>query len=154
VINILNVHENYAWTCLWFVIFAMLSHGFCHNRNIGFTTKCGVQGPMRPKECVYVWNTFSQMGESARDGTQWLTNALTLWELHYYKSCKCLKPWLQRKTNTKLNPQYNIKKVLKHRCLKCPHIVHLNLIYMNYDIRGGNQIGNLTPDHKPLESRG
>jgi hypothetical protein len=45
----------------------MHEHPVCHNLNIGFTMKCEVQGPMRRKKCVYVWNTFSQMGESARD---------------------------------------------------------------------------------------
>jgi len=51
----------------------------------------------------------------------------------HFGSCKCLKPWLERQTNTKLGPQNTIRKVLKRRCLRCPHIVHLNLIFMNYD---------------------
>jgi hypothetical protein len=49
-------HIKCSWElCMdmsWFVVFAMLSHGFCHNPNIGFATKYGVQGPMRPRECV------------------------------------------------------------------------------------------------------
>jgi hypothetical protein len=44
-----------------------------------------------------------------------------------------------------LGPHDTIGKVLKGKCLKCPHIVHLDLICMSYNqIRG----------HKPLESRG
>jgi hypothetical protein len=35
--------------------------------------------------------------------------------------------------NTKLSSQDTIKKVLKCRCLKFPHIVYLNLICINYD---------------------
>jgi hypothetical protein len=35
----------------------------CRNLNIGFGIKCEMQ------ECVYLWNTLPQMGESARDET-------------------------------------------------------------------------------------
>jgi len=37
----------------------------------------------------------------------------------------------------KLGPQYTIRKVLKHRCMKCLCIIHLNLICMNYDQKKG-----------------
>ncbi len=50
----------------------------------------------------------------------------------FMQSCKCLKPWLERQTSTKLGSLDIIKKVLKHKCLKCLHIVHLNLICMSY----------------------
>jgi hypothetical protein len=73
------------------------------------------------------------MRESARDEAQWLSNALPLWELHLCKSCECLKPWLEGQTNTKLGPQNTIRKVLKHRWFKGPHIFHLNLICISYD---------------------
>jgi hypothetical protein len=73
------------------------------------------------------------MGESARDETQWLPNALSFWELHSCESCKCSMPWLERKTSTKLGSQDTTRKVLKRRCLKWPLIVHLDLICMSYD---------------------
>jgi hypothetical protein len=48
-----------------------------------------------------------------------------------------------------------VRKVLRCRCIKCPCIVLLNLICMNYDQRRGmSQIRNLILDHKSLESRG
>jgi hypothetical protein len=101
-----------------------------------------------------VWNTLSQMGECARDEAQWLPSALPLWELYSFRSCKCLEPWLKRQKYTKLGLQDIIKKDLKCRWLKCPHIVHLNLICMSYDPRkDGSQIGNLTPDHNSLENK-
>jgi hypothetical protein len=44
------------------------------------------------------------------------------------------------KTNKiKLGPHDTIGKVLKCRCLKCPHIVHLYLICMNYDQKKGRE---------------
>jgi hypothetical protein len=78
-----------------------------------------------------------------------------LWELHLKGSCECSEPWLKRKTNAKLGPQDTIKNILKRRCLKCPHIVHLDLIcIVMIKKKGGNQNGNLTPDHKSLKSKG
>ncbi len=47
-----------------------------HNNTLGvatltwFTTKCGMKGPMRPRECVWVCDTLSQMQENARGETQ------------------------------------------------------------------------------------
>jgi hypothetical protein len=38
-----------------------------------------------------------------------------------------------------IGPPNTIRKVLKHRCLKCPHIIHLNLICMNYDKKKGRE---------------
>jgi hypothetical protein len=105
--------------------------------NIGFATICGVQKPMKPRECVWVWKKHSQMGENARDGAQWLLNALPLWELHLCGSLKCLEPWLKRQTSTKLGPQNTIKKFLECGCLKCPLIVHLDMICMSYDQKKG-----------------
>jgi hypothetical protein len=79
------------------------------------------------------------MGESARDGAQWLPSAFSLWELHSCKSRKCLESWLEMQKNTNLSPQNTIRKVMKRRCLKCPHIVHLNLICMGYDQKKGRK---------------
>jgi len=99
------------------------------------------------------------MQESASDEAQWLPNALPLLELHFCKSCKSLKSWLERQTSTKLGPQDTIKKFLKHRFLRCPCIVHLNLICMSYDFKkrqesNSHQIEILIPDHKSLENKG
>jgi hypothetical protein len=91
------------------------------------------------QECDYVWNILSQMGENARNEVQWFPSALPLWESHSCESCKCAKPWLKRKKNTKLGPKDDIKKVLKRRCLKCPCIVHLDLICMSYDQKKGRK---------------
>jgi hypothetical protein len=54
-----------------------------------------------------------------------------------------------------IGPEDTIRKVLKCRCLKCLCIVRLDLIYMSYDQKkGGNQIPNLTLDHKTLKNKG
>jgi hypothetical protein len=77
------------------------------------------------------------MGENARDEAQWLPNALPLSEFHSCRSCECSEPWLERQRSTKLGPHDTIRNFLKFRCLKFPHIVHLDLIYMNYDQKKG-----------------
>jgi hypothetical protein len=95
------------------------------------------------------------MGESANNEAQRFPSALPLWELHSCGSCKCLEPWLERKTSTELGPHDTIRKALKFRCFTCPCIVHLNVICMSYDQRScRSQIGNLTPYHKSFESMG
>jgi hypothetical protein len=65
----------------------------CRNPNIGSTTKCEVQGPMRPRMCLDVKHTFTN-GENARDEAQWLPSALPLWKLHSCGGYECLEPWL------------------------------------------------------------
>jgi hypothetical protein len=72
------------------------------------------------------------MGENARDGAQWLPNALPLSKLHSCGNHECLEPWLEKKKNTKLGPYDTIGKVLKCKYLKCSRIVHLDLICMSY----------------------
>jgi hypothetical protein len=94
------------------------------------------------------------MGENAKVEAQWLLSAFPLWELHSYESCECLKPWLERKTSTKLGPQDTIRKVLKRRCLKCPRIIHLDLICMSYDQKMGENQMEIWLPTKSLESRG
>jgi hypothetical protein len=61
-----------------------------------------------------------------------------------------------RVKNIKLGPQDTIRKVLKCKWLKCPRIVHLDLICMNYDQKKGweSKIENLTANHKSFENKG
>ncbi len=84
-----------------------------------------------------------------------MPNSFPFWELHLCKSCECLEPWLERKKNTKLGPQNTIKMVLKCKCLKCPCIVHLNLICMSYDNkeRAGIKLGIWLLTTNPLKVR-
>jgi len=83
--------------------------------------------------------------KSAKDRTRWLPNALSLWELDSCGSPECLKPWLEKQTSTKLGPQDTIRKFLMCRCLKCLHIVHLDLIaWIMIKWKSGSQILNFT----------
>jgi len=94
------------------------------------------------------------MGENAKDEAQWFSSALPFWELHLCESCECLEPWLERKTNTKLGPHETIRKVLKCRCLRCHHIIHLDLICKGYDQKKGWESNSQFDSRKSLESRG
>jgi hypothetical protein len=100
-------------TCGWFHCFLVktwVHKLLCYNPNIGFATKYQVQRPMKPKECVQIWNTFSQMGENARDGAQWLPSAFPLWELHSCGSRERSKSWLERQTSTKSSPKTPLER--------------------------------------------
>jgi hypothetical protein len=48
--------------CIFFVGFDL----GCHNPNIGFVIKCGMQERMKQREYVWEQNKPSQMGENAR----------------------------------------------------------------------------------------
>jgi len=50
------------------------------------------------------------------------------------------KAFVEKGKKTKLSPHDTIRKVLKHKCLKCPHIVHLDLICMSYDQKKGREL--------------
>jgi len=113
--------------------------GWCRNPKIGFASKCEVQRPMGPRVCLGVKHTFPNGGE-CKGWSPMIPNVLQLWELHLCKSCECLEPWLKRQTNTKLSPQDTIKKVLKHKCLKCSRIIHLDLICMSCDKKTGARV--------------
>jgi hypothetical protein len=59
------------------------------------------------------------------------------------------KTLVEKKSKYQIGPLDTIKKVLKCKYLKCPHIVHLNLKCMNYvKKKAKNQIENLNLDHK------
>jgi len=61
-----------------------------------------------------------------------------------------------RVKNIKLGPHDTIRKVLTCRWLRCPHIVHLDFICMNYDQKKGweTKFENLTANRKSFESKG
>jgi len=99
-------------------------------------TKCEVQGPMKLRVCLGVKHTFT----NGRKCKEWslMTPKCTptlgvplVWEL------RMLKALVGKQTNTKLGHQDTIKNFLKRRCLKCPCIVHLDLICMSYDQKKG-----------------
>jgi len=53
-----------------------------------------------------------------------------------------------KEKNTKSGPQDTIRKFLKRKCLKCPRIVHLDLICMSYDQKKGWEL-NWEFDSRP-----
>jgi hypothetical protein len=68
-------------------------------------------------------------------------------EIAFVQELRMFRALVEKVKKIKLVPHETIRKVLKHRCLKCPHIVRLNMICMSYDQKKGW-------DHKPLEIRG
>jgi hypothetical protein len=94
-------------------------------------------------ECKGIWGQESVF-ECETHSHKWvralcLPNALPLWELHLCRSPKCFEHWLKNQTSTILGLYNTIGKVLRCRCLKCPLIVHLDLICMNYDQKKGRE---------------
>jgi hypothetical protein len=50
-----------------------------------------------------------------------------MWELRMFKTL------VSKANKHQIEPHDTIRKVLKHKCLKCLFIVHLDLICINYD---------------------
>jgi hypothetical protein len=96
----------------FFAQFPLLNHEMLNLWWIGITSVWNAKAH-EGKNVFRCETYFSQMGESARDEAQWLPNALPLWELHLCRNYKCLEPWLERQTSTKLSPHEAIRNVLK-----------------------------------------
>jgi len=95
---------------------------------------------------------YHKWEKKQRNEAQWFPSALPPWELHLCGSCECSEPWLEMKTSIKLVPWNTIRKVLKHRYLKCPRIVHLDMIYMSYEEWVGVKLGIWLPTRNPLKA--
>jgi len=75
-----------------------------------------------------------QVGKNARDWTQWFPSALSLCELHIFvRKSQIFKTLVEKPNKHQTRPLGYHRKVSKCRCLKCSHIVHLDLKCMNYD---------------------
>jgi len=113
-----------------------------------------MQGPMRPRVCLGVKQTLTNGGKCKG------------WSP---KTPKCIpilgvvavrELWMSRASVEMVNkpqigpPKTPFKKVLKHRCLKCPYIIQTWFAWIMIKRTSESQIGNLIPDHKSLESKG
>jgi hypothetical protein len=58
-----SISERLHHHNLFNMLFDKTFKAHCHNPNIGFTIKCEVQGPMKPKVCLRVKHTFTNGGE-------------------------------------------------------------------------------------------
>jgi len=109
---------------------------WCYNPNIGFATKCEVQGPMKSRVCVSVKHILTNGGECKGWSPMIPKCTLVLgvalvWELQMFKAL------VKKAKKTRLGLHDTIIKVLKHWCLKCHRIVHLDLIFTSYDQKKG-----------------
>jgi len=89
---------------------------------------------MRLKMCLGVKHTFTNGGECK--GWSPMTPKCTSTKSYISVGVANVQS-MERQTSTKLGPHVTIKKVLKCRCSKCPPIIHLDLIGMNYDQKKG-----------------
>jgi hypothetical protein len=103
--------------------------------------KCGVQGPMRSRKCVWVWNKlFHKWGR-----VQGMEPNDPQGHSHFGNCTHVKESWMFKALVGKVNkhqigpPRYHWKKVLKCKCLKCLCIIHLDLICMSYDQKKGQE---------------
>jgi len=94
--------------------------------------KCEVQGPMRARMCLSVKHILTN-GRECKGWNPMTPNCTPTLGIAFVRELQMFRTLIGNAKNTKLGPQDTIRKVLKCRCFKCPHIVHLNLICMSCD---------------------
>jgi hypothetical protein len=52
-------------------------------------------------------------------------------EIALMQELQMFKALVEKATKHQIGPQNTIRKVFKHRCLKCPFIIQLDMICMN-----------------------
>jgi len=109
----------------------------CHNPNVRFMIKCGVQGHLKPRKCVWEWNTLSQVGEECKRLNLMAPKCTPTLKVVFLREPRIFKALVKKANKHQIKPQDTIEKVLKCRCLKCSHIIDLNLKCMSYDQKNG-----------------
>ncbi len=80
-----------------------------------------MQGHMRPRECIQEWNTLSQVGESAKDWTQWLPNAFAfLGSVALMQESRMFKALIERANKHQIGPIGYHWKFLQVKIPKVP----------------------------------
>ncbi len=126
----------------------------CCNPNIGFVIKCEVRGPMRPRICLGVKQTFTNEGE-CKGWSSMIPKCTPTLGVAFVWKLRMFRALVGKANKHQIGPQDTIRKVLKHKCLKCLHIVYLDLICMSYDKKkqGGIKLRIWLPATKPLKAR-
>jgi len=88
--------------------------------------------------CLRMKHTLTSGGECKILNPMALKCTPTLRIIFVQKS-QIFKALIERENKHQIGPQDTIEKVLKCKCLKSPHIVHLDLKCMNYDEKNGQE---------------
>jgi hypothetical protein len=110
----------------------------CCNLNIGFKTKSEVQGPIKARVCLGVKHALKNEWE-CKGWSPMTPKCTPTLGVALMRELRMFRALVRRSNKHKIGPPNNIKKVLKLRCFKCPCMVHLNLICMNYDQKKGRE---------------
>jgi len=88
------------------------------------------------KMCLVVKHIFTNGGK-CRGWSPMTPKCIPSLGVALMKEFQMFRTLVGKEKNTNLIPQGTIRKILKCRCLKCPFIVHLDLICMSYDQKKG-----------------
>jgi hypothetical protein len=129
-----------------------MQHQLCHNPNIGFSTKCEMQGPMRPIMCLSAKHTFTNGGEC--NGWNPMTpKCIPTLGITLVCELQMFIALVGKAKIYQIGPQDNIRKVFICMYLKWFCIVHLDLICMSYDQGVGIKLGIWIPTTNPLKAK-
>jgi len=117
---------------------------------------------LRPRQKAYkgasqdqVWESHShapRVQKNVRERNLTLPSELPCWELESRWTPKCLKSDCKGQNAMAQKYLYIIRKLLKHRCLKCARITHLDIWNTSYGQKKGRE-SNWQFDSRPLKVR-
>jgi len=94
---------------------------------------------MRSRVCLGVKHTLTKEGE-CKGWSPMIPKCIPTLGVAFVWELRMFKALVEKEKNTKLGTHDTIRNFLKRKCLKCPRIVHLNLICLNYDQNKGQEL--------------
>jgi len=120
----------------------------CHDLNLRLTTKTKALKGVGWECNLGITFTLSGVWMNVREWAHTFPNGLPLWELEFWWTSEFLKNDLKGQNSLYWRIFYIIRKILKIKCLKWGHSIHLNSFNTSYDQKKGqNQNDNLAPNH-------
>jgi hypothetical protein len=109
----------------------------CHNLSLRFATKPRAWKGAGQKCNLGLTLTLLGMQKNVREWAHTFPSGLPLWELESLWTFKFSKSDLRGQNSLDWSTPYTIEKLLKHRCLKWVHMIHLNTYNTSYRHKKG-----------------
>ncbi len=119
---------------------------------LGFMTKVRAWKGAGQKCNPKITFTLLGMQENVREWAHTLPNELPLWELESWWAPEFLESSLRGQNSLNWKFPYITEKFLRHRCLKCTHMIHLTTYNRNYGWKKGWE-SKCQFDSWPLKAR-
>jgi hypothetical protein len=111
----------------------------CYDLNLGPVTKARSWKGVGQKCSPGITFTFPRVWESLKEWMHTLPNGLPFWELESQWTSKSSSSDLKGQNSLDWRFPYTIENLLKRRCLKWAHMIHLNTYNISYGPKKGKE---------------